>query len=363
VIAYRPAHVFVTEESWADPATTEMIGRLPGVPVVTVPTADGVLARMKHSSDPLARGKRAMVLARHRGLFMNPCPGDGAEMCCNYRVVNFATNCPMDCTYCVLQSFLENPAVVVFTNIDDLTSEVAATLSSSPQRAFRIGAGDLSDSLALDHITHYSRRLIPLFARSKNGTLELKTKSDNIANLAGLDHGGRTVVSWSVNSKRVIESEELKTATLGQRIAAAQQCQEWGYRLGFHFDPLIHSAGWEADYEEAVKEIFLAVDPVAVAWVSLGGLRFTARLRDAVRRRFPKSRITYGEFVPGNHGKWRYFRPIREEMYARLVSCIRRYAPDVFIYLCMEGRAAWQRGMDFVPQDARSLSDLMDALV
>jgi spore photoproduct lyase len=340
-----------------------MIERLPGVPVVTVPAADGVLARMKHSSDLLARGKRSMVLARHRGPFMNPCPGDGAEMCCNYMVVNFASNCPMDCTYCVLQSFIENPAVVVFTNIDDLIVEVGGTLSGSPQRVFRIGAGDLSDSLALDHITHYSRRLVPLFARSRNGILELKTKSDNIANLAGLDHGGRTVVSWSVNSKRVIESEELKTATLGQRIAAAQQCQEWGYRLGFHFDPLIRYTGWEADYEEAVKEIFLTVDPAAVAWISLGALRFTTGLREAVQSRFPKSRITCGEFVPGNHGKWRYFRPIREEMFAWLVSCIRRYAPGVFIYLCMENRAAWQRGMDLVPQDALALSNLMDVLV
>jgi spore photoproduct lyase len=340
-----------------------MIGRLPGVPVVTVPTADGVLARMKLESDLWARGKRSMVLARHRGPFMNPCPGDGAEMCCNYVVVNFASNCPMGCTYCVLQTFLENPAVVVFTNIEDLTAEVGGTLAGSPQRVFRIGAGDLSDSLALDHITHYSRRLVPLFARSRSGVLELKTKSDNIANLAGLDHGGRTVVSWSVNSKRVIESEELRTATLEQRVAAARQCEEWGYRLGFHFDPLIHYTGWEADYEEAVKEIFLAVDPVAVAWISLGGLRFTRRLRDAVRSRFPRSRITYGEFVPGNHGKWRYFRPIREEMYARMVSYIRRYAPGVFIYLCMESRAAWQNSMDLIPQDACALSNLMDALV
>lgn len=357
---FTPERVLVTDESWEDPAAHEMLARLPGISCARISRAEEAVEILGQTPDPVAAGKRCLVLARRGGRFMNPCPGDGAEMCCNYRVLNLAANCPMDCTYCVLQSFLGNPAVIVFTNIEAALDEVRKTLSASPRQTFRIGTGDLGDSLALDHITRYSQRLIPLFARSGNAILELKTKSDEIPNLEGLDHRGRTVVSWSVNSRGVIRDEECRTSGLEMRIASARRCQAWGYKTGFHFDPLICYPGWEAGYEEAVREIFSAVDPEDVAWVSLGGLRFTSQLRDVIRARFPKSAITYGEFVPGNHGKWRYFRPIREEMYAALSGWIRRYAPGVPVYLCMENRAAWRRSMSARPADAAALSDLLD---
>jgi hypothetical protein len=97
--------------------------------------------------------------------------------------------------------------------------------------------------------------------------------------------------------------------------------------------------------------------------VSLGCLRFTPHLQDLVRARFPKSKIPYGEFVPGHHGKLRYFRPIREEMYAKMRGWIREAAPGVFVYLCMENRAVWEEGVGCSPPSTEALSDQMDALV
>jgi spore photoproduct lyase len=251
---------------------------------------------------------------------------------------------------------------MVFTNMDDLLGEVGTRLGQAPGRLFRIGTGEISDSLALDDLTHYSRRLVPFFGRLSNGILELKTKSDRIANLECLDHRGHTVVSWSINSRRITREEELKTASFDERLAAARRCQDWGYKIGFHFDPLIHYEGWETDYQGAVEDIFRVVDASRVAWVSLGSLRFTPHLREIVRHRFPKSKIPYGEFVPGHHRKIRYFRPIREEMYARMRSWIREAAPQAFVYLCMENRAAWEHSGAVAP-DTAALSDQIDSLV
>src|SRR5206468_1511878 len=103
--------------------------------------------------------------------------------CCNYFVVNYASNCHLECTYCVLQAYLNNPALMIFTNLEDLMAEVRSRLEIAPARLLRIGTGELADSLALDEITQYSRRLIPFFATFSNAILELKTKSDRIANL------------------------------------------------------------------------------------------------------------------------------------------------------------------------------------
>jgi spore photoproduct lyase len=363
MIVYRPDRILVHDESWNDASTHGILSRLPGIPVRTIQDVDSIIPELNAASDPLASGKRTLILTRQRGRFMKGCPGSGAEICCNYHVVNYASNCHFECTYCILQSYLDNPALIVFTNLDQLMREIRERLAQAPDRFFRIGTGEMADSLALDEITHCSRLLVPFFASLPNAVLELKTKSNRIANLKDLNHRGRTVISWSVNSKRICRTEELKTAAFEERLAAARQCQEWGYKIGFHFDPIIHYEGWEADYQEAVGEVFQAVKPTRIAWVSLGALRFTPHLRELVRRRFPRSKIPYGEFVPGHHGKLRYFRPIREELYSKMRAWIRQAAPEVFVYLCMENRAAWERSCGEAPRDTAHLSDQMDSLV
>jgi spore photoproduct lyase len=357
---YRPETILVQEDAWRDEVTREILARLPGIETRSIGHPDEIIPELERESDPHRSGKRVLILSRHPGRFMNPCPGGGAEMCCNYLVVNYGWNCHMDCTYCVLQAILANPALNVFTNIEVLEHEIAERLAKSPNRIFRVGTGDMGDSLGLDHITYYSRRLVPFFSSLPNGLLELKTKSNQVANLEGLDHGGHTVVSWSINSKRVILKEERGTAAFEERLAAAVQCQEWGYPVGFHFDPLVFYEGWEEEYRQVVAELFGALNPSAIAWVSLGGLRFTNRLKEIMRRRFPNSKIPYGEFVPGNHGKQRYFRPIREEMYTKMKSWIEQATPGVFTYLCMENREAWQRCFELTPPDAVTLSEQMD---
>jgi spore photoproduct lyase len=352
MIPYCPEHVIVQEESWQDDATGEILHRLPQADVRTV-----------RDPDIRSFSRNTLVLMRCPGRFLRHCQGSGAEICCNYYVVSYAWNCHLDCSYCVLQSYLNHEALLVCTNIEALLNEVKETLLRSPGRMFRIGTGELADSLAMDPITHYSRRIVPLFASLPNGVLELKTKSDQISNLRDLDHGGRTVVSWSMNSRRICLSEERNASTVEERLAAAAQCGRWGYRLGFHFDPLVYYRDWEAEYREVVKDLFHAVDAGAIAWISLGALRFTPHLREMVQRRFPESGLPYGEFVPGHHGKLRYFRPIREELYQKMISWIREEAPRVPIYLCMESRLVWERSFGKGEYGATHLCRQLDSAV
>jgi spore photoproduct lyase len=352
MVPYRPNLVLIQDQSWQDSITREILERLPGAETRTV-----------HDVEPASYDSNTLILMRYPGRFLKNCQGSGAEVCCNYFIASYAWNCHLGCTYCILQSYLGNGALQICTNIDGLLTEIRQVLSQFPGRTFRIGTGELADSLALDHLTGYSRRIVPFFASSANGILELKTKSDQIANLEGLDHRGRTVVSWSVNSRRICQTEESKAPSLEERLAAANSCQKWGYRLGFHFDPLVYYEKWEPEYREVVREIFQAVNPGAIAWISLGALRFTPHLRDLIRKRHPESKVPYGEFVPGHHGKLRYFRPIREEMYRKMKSWIHAEAPRVFVYLCMESRIVWDRSFGSAPCEAADLGAQMDQLV
>jgi spore photoproduct lyase len=269
----------------------------------------------------------------------------------------------MDCSYCVLQGYLNNPFLTLYTNWDDLLQEINAFLSSDRQSLLRLGTGELSDSLALESIFPVSQFLIPFFSERPNGILELKTKSANVNSLLSLNHRGKTVISWSLNPPKMIEEEEMRTTPLEERIEAARKCQEKGYPLGFHFDPIIYHEGWEKGYQKSICQIFEQIDPKRIVWISLGGFRYPPKLKGVAEDRFPKTKVFLGELFPGRDSKFRYLKEIRVEMYQKMVGWLREVDPDLFIYLCMESKEVWEKVFGWAPENSRHLNQLFEKRV
>jgi spore photoproduct lyase len=350
--------IHVEESCLEHPYAREIIERS-GLPVtVTGNEGPSVSGIYPHN---LARGKQALFLSRNRGKFFKACPGTREYRCCGYHVLNIGMNCPMDCVYCILQAYLNNPWLSFFVNIDDLFAELDREFAANPGRLFRIGTGEFTDSLALDRLTGLSSRLVNYFRDRKNAVLELKTKSAVIDNLAGLEHNGRTVVAWSLNSPVIAAREELRTAALDERLAAAARCAGWGYRLAFHFDPIIHHQGWRQGYRQTIRRLFEAVPGEAIAWISLGALRFLPHLKPIAASRFPGSRFFYNEFIEGLDAKSRYFRARRTEMYRFIVEELHRYvSAETCLYFCMENDLIWQEVFGFIPEDKGGLTAMLD---
>jgi spore photoproduct lyase len=74
-----------------------------------------------------------------------------------------------------------------------------------------------------------------------------------------------------------------------------------------------------------------------------------------MRNRFPGSRLLTGEQVLCRDGKLRYFQPLRVEMYRQMLGWIRREAPTVNVYLCMESKEVWEQVFGFAPSCAKEL--------
>jgi spore photoproduct lyase len=227
--------------------------------------------------------------------------------------------------------------------------EADELLSKHRRFFFRIGTGEMTDSLALDPYIGFSREIVPFFAEQPNTLLELKTKSDCIDDLLSIDPKDRVVVAWSMNPQPVIELHEQGTASVDERLAAARRCQEAGYRLGFHFDPMIEYPGWEKDYEDTLARLFAAIDWRRIAWLSMGVLRMTPALKRTMRERFPLTSLATGEQVLCPDGKFRYFQPLRVAMYRKMLAWMRRAAPTAKVYLCMESREVWQQVFGYAP--------------
>jgi len=271
---YRPGRLFVHQSVYKDAYTQEIVGQLNGLKPEIVSSESEILSLLSSRQSPEALGKRYLYLTKNKGRFMKACPGMDPELaCCHLWVMNFATGCNLDCTYCFLQTYLPASIVTFFVNVEDLWNELDDVLSANPKRVLRICTGELSDSLSLDHLVQFTPRLIRETLHRKRISLELKTKSANIALLEKVQPQRRITVSWSLNAKSISKREEHLTASLEERLMAAQQVEAWGYRVAFHFEPLFYLEGWEVEYQETVRRIFEAVRPETIAFISMGTIR------------------------------------------------------------------------------------------
>ena len=355
--------IYLEEEAEKDWVSQTVLKTLSHIPVVRIRDKRPLIKESLGLQDPIGVGKKILLITRFYGKRLKPCPGTSNHICCGYYVINAVSNCPMDCSYCVLQGYLNNPFLTLYSNWDDLLHEIDLFLGSHSQALLRLGTGELSDSLALDSMVPLSEFLVPYFAAKSNGILELKTKTAEIDRLLTLNHGGRTVISWSLNPPNMIQDEERRTASLDDRIEAARQCQGKGYPVGFHFDPIIHHAGWEKAYQETIQSVFRQIDPKRVSWVSLGGFRYPQQLKAISKQRFPKTGIFLGELFPGRDGKFRYLREIRVEIYRKMVQWLRDIDPTLFVYLCMESKEVWDMAFGWSPTHSLHLNHLFEEQV
>jgi spore photoproduct lyase len=356
---FHPQKIYVAVESIGDELTRKILKSAGSIPCEIIPDRHSVQEKFLRGEIKEAEAGASVVLARNSGPFLKPCPGTRYYVCCGYWVLNCYTNCPYGCSYCILPGYIKEPFLTVFTNTENLEQEI--TEADKEGKILRIGTGELTDSFVLDHITEYSRFLVPLFARSRHLVLELKTKTDHIEHLADLEHGGRTVVAWSVNSKERIAREEPHAASLEARLQAAKKCLGHGYRLAFHFDPLFHFPGWKEEMKRTVDSLFSRIEPSGIAWISLGAFRYPKDLKSIIVRKWGHRPYLAGEFILCRDGKMRYFKPIRIELYAKMIEWIHAYSSDIPIYLCMESREVWNEVSGWAPSSSRDVAAILDA--
>lgn len=356
---FIPQQILV-ERSVADlPLTRRILRSLPRIPVATIEDF-----RERKNPQPITPAKRLLTLARARGEAVKPFPKINGALNFNDFVFNPVSNCHLECSYCILQSYLfNNPGLTIMANLEFFFAGISNLVHGNPQRKFRLGTGELSDSLALDDLTGLSRVWVPFFAGLPNAFLELKTKTDRIGNLLSLQHRGRTVVSWSLSPPVVIEEEEHKCARFGQRLAAAKRILEAGYPVGIHLDPMIYFEGWQEAYGSLMEAMTHQLDPRRIAWVSVGSLRFDKPLKKIATERFRRSKIFSADLITGPDGKSRYFKTLRMEMYQWIWRRLKEWSDEFPRYLCMEPPWVWEKitGRE-APEPERVENQLVDRL-
>ncbi len=289
--------------------------------------------------------KKNLFLTTKKGGFVNVCPCTPKVVCCGYHNINLIEGCPYNCTYCALDAYLKSNVTKIYCNLNDFEFELNQYLKN--KKWVRIGTGELTDSLVWDEIFPYSNYLMSLFKNFPHSILEFKTKSINIEHFFNYpqDSINNILISWSVNTRKMIDFEEDKVASLTSRINAAKEVSEYGYKVGFHFDPIYDYENCISDYKKIIQHIFSKINPSKIGWISLGVIRFNPLLKDLLYDR--KSNIIKMELFPSFYdGKLRLFYQRRVDILSSIINFLKSFTDK--IYLCMEPLFMWgDLGLDY----------------
>jgi spore photoproduct lyase len=189
--------------------------------------------------------------------------------------------CVMGCTYCYLQALpTKRLPVRLFVGIASLLADVRALLGSTPlvEGPLLFCTGELADSLRDASLYPIASVLVQFFATQDCGRLELRTKSSTVESLLQVPHNGRTTVAFSLAPHPAMMRFEPGTASVQQRLLAAELCRQAGYPIAFKFEPLFLYSGWEAEYDVLLKQAATLIGLANLDHVSIGCLRWGEQL-------------------------------------------------------------------------------------
>jgi spore photoproduct lyase len=335
---FRPQSILLWHKVANHPEARRIVDMFPRTPVQVVERQRGVPVDRNAVTHPLIAGKRTLLIGA-ASRFVHPFDGSLGDVCCRpyLKLVPVSNGCPYFCTYCYLAHVYREhlSAIKINVNHDQMFRQIRKALATA-DGLVAFNMGEMLDSLALDHVTRLTSQLVPFFGGMRRGHLMLLTKSANIGNMLAVEPNRQVVVSWSLNTQRMIDAFEPGTASLAERIEAARQCRQHGYRIRFRIDPGMLYDGWQADYGDLVQQALASTQPENI---TLGMLRL-------VPGHFALAAKAYGQRGKnlGQHdlverasdGKLRYQLRRRIAFYRHVINAIGSIDRNISTSLCRE---------------------------
>ncbi|MCC6137356.1 MAG: radical SAM protein, partial [Bdellovibrionaceae bacterium] len=194
-ILQKYEHIYIEEKSVSSPVAQRVLDLAPAHKITICSGKPNIKSSGDFTGEEYTRSKKLLFITEHTGLFFKRCPGAKKGLaCCNYYVLNLGLQCDMDCSYCYLQTFINTPYTIIYSNIEQALLELDAIYKDFGGSSVRIGTGEVIDSLSLDPLTLYSRTLISFFKNKPQWRLEFKTKSNFVEQFLDMDHDKNVIV-------------------------------------------------------------------------------------------------------------------------------------------------------------------------
>ncbi len=281
------------------------------------------------------------------------CPVASPEtLCCRLRTIDAVESCPYGCSYCSIRTFYGDRAV-----FDRDFAAKLASIPVDPDRFYRFGSGQSSDSLVWGNRYNVLGDLLEFAKSNPNALLELKTKSDRIDYLLENTCPDNLVCSWSLNTETIIHNEEHFTPSLPRRLQAARKLADRKVKVAFHFHPMVYYRGWEREYGELGQLVQDQFDAGEVLFVSYGSVTLIKPVIQALRMQGGKSRILQMPMASDPKGKITYPDDIKIALFSHMHDVFSPWHDSVYFYLCMEKRLIWEKVFGFAYENNEAFEE------
>jgi spore photoproduct lyase len=375
---FNPKKIFVLEEVGDNPITEKVLKRLPHSDVEYIKTQQPSIIknRVKEFSTIQENNLNAGYarISKHILVIGKSQPSQFVDKFINtqdcycpefYSITPMNNGCFYSCQYCFLQMTYRSifPYIKLNVNVEDLQRRIVMVSEEekkrNPGKVVVFNGGEKLDSLSLDHITEYSKVLVPFFAETpdlENSRLLFVSKSANVKNLLELVRANpavteRIILSWSINCDEFAEKYEKGSPLPSKRLEAAQKCQKAGYTIRLRVDPLMKVQGWKEYYSKLVDSIFQKYK-LKPEVITLGSLRFNRGLVSLCKARFPRSDLFKYNFIVQGKDKERYRIKDRVALYRLVLDQMKKNEIDynngiLKTGLCKEKPIVWKKvGLD-----------------
>lgn len=262
-------------------------------------------------------GKNTLVVGIKRpGKFQSCKPS------ANYQLP-LISGCTGQCQYCYLNTNLgDKPYVKVNVNIEDILNTAQKYMDERlPQLTIFEGSAT-SDPVPMEPYTHSLQKAIEFFSTKSKGRFRFVTKFNDIDSLLSLNHNGKTEIRFTLNTAKVINEYEKRTASADLRLEACRKIAEASYPTGFIIAPVFLYEGWKEDYKSLLVNLHdnLPRNLSAPVTFEVISHRYTTRAKNIINEVFPNNTLPmndeerkykYGQF---GYGKYVYTKEQLSDM-------------------------------------------------
>lgn len=324
------SHLYIEKRILDHPRTRAILDKFDASRVILIDHYKEVFNRKGQSFADQSSAKK-LILARKEGKFLHEgspySDGFGHEQ---FFYASSVMGCLYDCDYCYLQGLYPTANTVLFVNLEDAFAQLLPFL----ERNTLVATSYDTDTLAIESLTSQSIQWLEFAEHHPNLHLEIRTKSANFRSLKHVSPIDRVTLAWTLSPQEIIDRYEHATPSLAQRLGAAKDAAEAGWKVRLCIDPVIYTEEFESLYGDLIEAVFRAIEPQHLDQLTLGSFRMSqSHLRSLKKLR--RSDVAF------------YPYEVRDEM-ATYPQAIETQILDVLLtkattYLPRERIRTWQR--------------------
>ncbi len=220
-----------------------------------------------------------------------------------------SSGCIAMCLYCYLVcNYNKCSYLRVFVNHEQMLENlIKKSHSYEKECVFEIGSN--SDLILENTVTGSLPYTIEEFAKRGRGSLTFPTKFSMVEELLPLNHQGKVIFRMSLNPQFLIETVEIGTSPLKNRIVALNKMCDAGYPIGILIAPVILVENWKKLYAELLDILEQELTPKAKSSLFIEVIFMTySYVQNAINNQaFPNALKLYNKELMTGRGRGKYY--------------------------------------------------------